>query len=315
MRKGPYHASVCLAVFFLFGVSYAAADSTTPSQFSTELGWGYEVQSSPLVRISPEGTLINLDGQQRSSATHVRVGAEGYTNWTLGEGWGVTLAGIANMKRAPSAPDFDFSSVSVQPGLYTVLGSVSLGWGLTWEHLYVAGRPFREVRGTQLNWTQADLDGGMWAVIGDIAINRHPDELADLDSSMASLVLQRHLTKLMAGIDALDLSAYVTREHNEKGFSYLSYRNVMLSASLQWSWLDITWSVSPTWQRAQFDEVAFSEEPSRVDQSIGFGFSAERALSAKNTLRVGYDDVRNNSTTNMFDNRYQQFTVTLYTDW
>lgn len=291
------------------------AQPAVGAQVSTELGFGYESQTAPLVRISPQGTFINIDGLQRLGGAHVRAGAQGFANWTLAQDWSVSLAWDANFKRAPTARDLDLAMLSVQPALHWALASSSLGWGLNAQHIRVAGQPFRDVRGVQMDWTQADPDGNQWTLIAEGARHRHRGELRDLDAGAASLVVQRHWVKPWAGPESLDLAVYLMRERNDRGYHELSHRGAMLSASLQWQWLDATWSAGSAWQRARFDDTVFAQEPTRFDRMLSWDLAVERAFSAQHALRIDYSSVRNESSTALYDNRYQQLTVTLQSSW
>jgi hypothetical protein len=75
--------------------------------------FGYETQTSPLIRISPEGELISIDGLQRLKASSVRVGVQGFTNWQLSNGWGLSVGWVTSArKRSPGMPR---TSISGQP--------------------------------------------------------------------------------------------------------------------------------------------------------------------------------------------------------
>lgn len=304
-----------LAALGLLMGPVVCAQPAVGTQISTELGFGYESQTAPLVRISPQGTFINVDGLQRLGGAHVRAGAQGFANWTLAQDWSVSLAGDADFKRAPTARDLDLAMLSVQPALHWALAFSSLGWGLNAQHIRVAGQPFRDVRGVQMDWTRAQPDGNQWTLIAEVARYRHRGELRDLDAGATSLVVQRHWVNPWVGPESLDLAAHVLRERNDSGHAELSYRGAMLSATLQWQWLGTSWSAGSAWQRVRFDDTVFAQEPTRFDRMLSWDLAAERALSAQHTLRVDYSSVRNDSSTPLYNNRYQQLTVTLHTSW
>lgn len=316
MLRKPLHAITGVAVFLLLIASTKSlANDASPTQISTEFGIGYESQSSPLVRISPEGTLINLSGKQNINSHYVRANIQGYSSWGMGEGWGVAAAGAATFKQAPNEKNFDFNSMSIQPSLYMAIGSASLGWGVALERLSVADKHFRDVVATQLNWTLADPAENIWALVGEFAENQHVETFSELNSNSTSLILQRHLNKPFNGIDGLDFNAYLERDRNKKGFDDLSYRNMMLTTSVQWRWLNIAWTASSTWQKTKFDAISFEQEPTRIDKSVGLGLTAEHELSTNNTLRVSYNNVHSVSTTTMFNNHYQQLEITICKTW
>ena len=304
----------CVVVLGLLAGMPARAQTESSSQISTEIGFGYESQTTALVRLSPQGELINIDGLQRLGGSHARLGIQGHAHWQLGEGLGLSLSADASSKRAPGASDFDFSMISFQPEAHLAIPSGSLGWGLTLQRMEVAGRPFRDVTGTQVNWTRVEDSGSMWSAVADITSNRH-QEYTDLDATGTSLSLQRHWAKPVRGLESIDLALYLSRERNSQGLDELSYRNVMLSASMQWQFLNLTWSAGTSLQKIQFDDTAFGDSVGRVDHSAGFELSAEHELSSSSALRLEYSAVRSTSTIALYDNAYQQIAVKVRTAW
>ena len=292
-----------------------AEEPPSPSQFSAELGWGYESQTAPLIRLSPQGEFISIEGLQRLHGAHASVGVQGFTNCTLGNAWNVSLAGNALVKRAPHAPDFDFTMASFQPAFHRSVGSASVGWGLSLQQITVAGRPFRETRSTQLDWTLPYSDGSHWAFVADLGKNSHPEEIKDLDATTLSLMLQRHWEKPHPALESFDIAIYAARESNVHGFEELSHKSAMVSTSMQWSWGDFNWAAGATWQTTQFDASLFPDEPARIDHSAGVDLSVERALSARQTLRLEYSSVRSESTSPLFDNHFQQVALKLRSSW
>lgn len=303
-----------VVAFALLVGGQAHAQTETPSEFTTEVGFGYESQTSALLRLSPQGELISVEGLQRLGGSHARIGIQGHSHWQWGDGWGLSLSADANYKRAPGSPDFDFSLVSVQPEVHlaTLLGSV--GWGLTLQRMEVAGRPFRDVTGMQVNWTLVDEHGSMWSLVADTTSNRHV-EFSDLDATGTSLSIQRRWDKPFGALESVDLTLYLSRERNSQGFDELSYRNVMMSASTEWRMLDLTWSVGASVQSIHFDDSAFSDGIARVDQSAGFECSVEHELTPKSALRLEYSSVRSTSSVAMYDNSYQQIAMKFRTSW
>ncbi len=307
---------LCLAALGVLAAATAQAEEApAPSQFSTEMGWGYESQTAPLLRLSPQGEFISIDGLQRLHGAHASVGLQGFTNWTLGNAWNVSLAANALVKRSPGNPDFDFTMASFQPAIHMPFGAASMGWGLSLQQITVAGRPFRETRGTQLDWTLPHPDGSHWAFVADLGTHSHPGELKDLDAISSSMMLQRHWKNPHPALQSVDAGFHISREHNAIGFEDLSHRSTMVSTSMQWNWGEANWSAGANWQTTRFDAPVFPEDPMRVDQSVGVDVSVERALTAHQTVRLEYSFVRSQSTIPMFDNQYQQVALKLRTEW
>ena len=314
MRAGA-RFKLCVFVLTALTGMCALAQEEGGTQVSTDFGYGYESQTSPFIRLSPQGELISLDGVQRQGGPSFYLGLQTFTNWKLGDAWGLTLATDFNQKKSPSASDLDFAILSIQPSLHRTVGAASVGLGADLQRIDIGGHAFREVRGAQLTWTLPESNGNLWIAIADLASNRHQEEFADMDSSTASVTVQRHVAQPLAGLEGFDVSAFVSRERNERGIVELSHASAMLSTSVQWLWQDITWSTGVSLQQIQFDGSAFADEAQRVDRATGLELSAQHDISSRTTLRFEYSEVRNVSSIALYDNTFQQFAVKLHTAW
>ncbi len=301
-----------LALFASGACTAQSAASDSHAQISLDVGIGHESQTSPLFQISPESTILYIGGLQRLRGSHVRTSLQGATDWSLGDGLSVSLAGDVTVKRSPQTPDLDFMSLSVQPALHQLVGDSSIGVGLNLQRIDVAGAHFRDSHGLQLSWTRPD-GKNLWSLLADYGVNRHKGDLDTLDGSSASIVLQRQIAEALPGIDSIDLTAILGRERNTRGFRELSDRNALLSAQVQWSGLGATWTVGRSWRRARFDETVFPTEPPRQDRTSMLDLAAEWPLTGSISLRIEVNDVRNESTTRLYENHYQQIAAALRT--
>lgn len=296
----------------------ASSQAAPPSAANllAEVGWGYESQTSPLVQLSPQGTLIFLEGRRRLAGSHWRANISGMRDWELLGEVRLALAGDLHVKRSPRTPDFDFLNASFSPALRTSMDEWgNIGVGSHWQHIDVAGAHFRNVQSLQIDWTYADREGGHWVIMADVGKNRHRGELTDLDSTSATLLLQRHAQTPLPGIDAADLELYLVREHNDRGFPELSSRSHLLHVSLEREWLGVTWSAGLAWQQARFDQTVLPTMPVRRDEAWTIELAAALALAPGRTLRVDYVDVRNESNVALYQNRYRQLSVALQLTW
>jgi hypothetical protein len=299
----------------LASVSSPAAPPSA-ANLSMELGWGYESQTSPLVQISPQGTLVFLGGLQRLAGSHWRANVSGMRDWQVLGDVRLALAGDLHVKRSPQTPDFDFLNASFSPALRMVMGEWgNIGLASHWQHIDVAGEHFRKVHSLQLDWTYADGDGSHWVIMADSGRNRHRGELADLDSTSATLLLQRHVQAPLPGIDAADLELYLVREHNDRRFPELSSRSHLLHLALEREWLGVTWSAGLAWQQAKFDRTVLPTLPVRRDQAWTIELAAAVDLVPGRTLRVDYVGVRNESNVALYRNRYRQVSLGLQFTW
>jgi hypothetical protein len=229
-------------------------------------------------------------------------------------GLSIGMSGDASIKRSQTTPDLDLAMLSAQPSMHWVLGKSSLGLGVNWQRIDVARSRFREVHALHADTFVPD-DSGHWAVVGDVSRYRHPGELAFLNATSSSVMMQRHQNQPLPGVDGLDISVFAGREHNALGLRELSNRNLMVNSAIEWALQGVTWSAGLGWQQARFDDVAFAGEPLRRDRAVTADFGAEIALSDTDVLRLDYSQMRNRSTTRLYTNRYQQLSVTLRSQW
>ncbi|WP_300331104.1 hypothetical protein [Accumulibacter sp.] len=303
-----------LGALLLSGSALAAPPSA--ATLAAEVGWGHESQTSPLVQISPQGTLIFLGGLRRLAGSHWRANLSGLRDWSLFGDVRLALAGDVHVKRSSQTPDFDFLNASLSPALRTSLGErANVGIAGHWQHIDVAGEHFRTTRSLQLDWTYADGEGSHWVIMLDSGRNRHRGDLVDLDSTSSTLLLQRHVEAPLPGIDALDLELYLVREQNDRGFRELSSRSHLLHASLERAWLGVTWSAGVAWQQARFAAALLPTLPLRRDQAWTIELAAAVEMAPGRTLRVDYVGVRNDSNVALYQNRYRQIGVVLQISW
>ncbi len=281
------------------------ADPPSNSSLSIDVSFGYESQTSPLFQISPTSTIIYIDGLQRLKGSHWTTNVQGFTDRHLGAGVTVSIAGDITNKRSPDTPDLNFRSISAQPAIHLPVGAGSFGLGINVQNMAIAGMPFRDVIGIQPSWTMTD-DKNLWSVMADIGRNRHAGELSDLDGDSYSLMLQRQISEPLRGFDSLDVTAVLGRERNSRGFRDLSDRNAMLHASIQWTLLNGSWKLGRGWRRARFDDTTFAEDPVRTDRTTMLDLAVEWTLSPGYALHIEINEVRNQSTTLLYENRYRQ---------
>lgn len=286
------------------------AQPTPSTHFQVDVGVGHEQQTSPLFQISPQSNILYLDGVDRLSGTHARTALQGTKEWMWSGGVVIALAADATFKRAPAKPGFDFASLSVQPTVHVPVGSASVGVGLNLQTLDVAGQHFRDVGGVQTNWTWSD-GKRLWGIVIDTAVYKHSGDLVDMDAAASSLVVLRQISDPLPGLDGIDFSGIVGREHNERGIAELSSRSAMLTVLVRWSGLGAHWSIGRGWRQAVFDDTAFVGEPMREDRTAMLDLAVQWPLSAARAVRVEFNESHNTSTTHLYDNLYRQISVTL----
>ena len=313
VRVGMLRMRATLAIL-LAGLGLAALAQPADSHLQLDVGIGHEAQSSPVFQLSPEGNILYLDGQQGLRGSHLRTSLQGSANWNWEQGISTALAVEATVKRSPETPDLDFMSVSIQPAIHRPWGSASIGLGLNLLSYDVGGHHFRDSTGIQVDWTQSD-GHSLWGVVAEVSSYAHAPEFSDMDAKAASLVVLRQWTDPLPGIDGLDLSAIVAREVNDHGFGDLSNHSAMVTGSLRWTWLGADCSVGHGWRQAIFEDNLFVGETARTDHAVMTDLAAQWSLSATHFIRLEYNAVRNASSTRLYDNNFEQFSVTLRSVW
>ena len=279
------------------------------------VGVGYESQTSPLVRLSPEGTLVLIDGLARLAGSHVRVGIGGMVDHGLGQAWRLALGGDVQVKRSPSTRDLDFMTASTNAMLRRPSDAGIFGIGPSLQRIWVAGSRFRDATGVLADWTLGADDGSHWMASCDLSSNRHPGDYADFDSRSASAVLRRHVAKPIAQLDALDIEIAAMRESNRRRFAELSSWSGLIRAGVERNLWSVDWSAEVSLQRAWFDDAPLASLPARRDRGITFQFAADRKLSSALNLRVEFTASRNRANVPIYNYRYRQTTLALVSNW
>ena len=281
-----------------------------PTQWQVEAGVGSEWQTSPLLRLSPEGTLIRLPGLQRRRGSHGQAAAQVMGELAAWAPCSATLAADIRGQRAPAAPDFDLAMASVHPAVHCATAWGSLSLGLQRQRIDVARERFRRIDGWQLDWTRSDGESH-WTALLDLARWRHPEELADLDARAHTLLVQRHQALDGAYWQGLDLAAFAGLERNRHGFDEFSQRNLTLQATLQGGQGRWGWSAGALWQAARFRGSAFAEVAQRRDRAAGADLAVWCEIDDGPTLRLEAGAVRSRSNTTVYDNDQRHLAVLL----
>ncbi len=296
----------------------ALAEVSTPpatSGVAVEVGFGHESQTSPLFRVSPEGTLIRMEGVDRLAGAHYQGSLSGFADFPVGPDWRLALGGDIRYKRAPGVQALDFAMASVNPMLRTALAGGFFGIGPNLQRTDVAGERFRSVRGWHADWAAADLAGNNWQLFLDRGTNRHWGDLIDLDSTATLFMVRRRQVEPLPGIDAIDVEAAVGRERNDRGFAELSNRYAFLRVSLDRRQWGVGWSLGMSWQTDAFDDTALPGLPARRDRSTTLEFAAAYEIAPGHTLKFEATGATNRANLELYENRYRQFSLAYGTSW
>lgn len=273
-----------------------------------EWGVGYESQKAPLFQVTPESTVVYLDGVQRLAGSHLRARAQ--LDWTLPleHGRGFNLQADLQGKRGNANRGLDFYAASLQPMWNMPLDASSVGAGLSLQTTGVAGAAFRETRGLTLNWTRPGNDG-LWAVIGEWSRYRHHAGFSELDAQARSVLGLRRWDTPWPGVESAQLSLIVAREHNSRGLPELSQRSALLGAAVDGRWQGLDWTVRLSHLTARFDGTAFSGLSRRSDHMAMLDAVLAWPLADGQQIRLEANLLGNRSTVRLFQNRYRQWSL------
>jgi hypothetical protein len=307
--------SVCLG-WLLVGstVSAQAADpspETPPGhavRIDWDLGFGHESQQAPLFQVSPDSAIVYLEGVQRQGGGHWRGRVQASYETALEQGHGFALQADVQVKRSPSDPALDFYAASLQPLWHMAWGNSSVGAGLDWQTLGVAGQAFRDAVSGVAHWTRP-VDGGLWALIGQAGRSSHHDGFADLDADTASAVLQRRWDDPVPGVSAFALSGLLARETNRRDLPELSHRSQLISASLDGECRGLDWTLRLSRLDARFDAAAFASEGVRRDRTRMMDAIVQWPVTADDVVRLELNLMDNRSTIHLYDSRYRQWSL------
>lgn len=287
----------------------AAASAAT---LQVEMGVGGESQSSPLVRLSPQGALIELPGLMRARSNHGRLGLQGLREWSASPGNAFTLAGSALLQRADGQRDFDLGMATLQPAWQraTPLGSFSVGW--QWQRIDLAGRRFRRAAGPQITWTRAGDGTAFETLILDAARLSHAPALRDLDAE--SLTLSGQARRGSESL-SVDLGLVLGRERNRRGLPELSYEMALVQASVQARLAGATLGLGLARQGVRYQASAFDALPPRRDRAWMVDASVTLDAGADWQWRASAAWQLNRSNARLYDQRHLQWGLAALGSW
>lgn len=315
-------------LFLLVGAAHAADPATDPPVVtgpsgpppaggagSLDVGVGWEQLSSPVVRLSPDSTLVRIEGLTRLSGAFARVAAGAMRDWPLGDELRVAISGRIDWKFSPRAHDLRFGFANLDAMVRWPVAGWTIGAGPAWQSVHVAGQRFREVGSLHLDATRVEPGGSYLAVVWEAGRTRHRGDYTDLDSRVMSLSVHRKLKSPGFGLDGLDLDVGARRETNAHGYTDLANRSAYLRVSADRRWAQVTWSLGAMLQRALFDGALLESMAARRDRYLMLDAAAEVSLGPGRTARLEVVSARNAANLAMFENRYRQVMATVALAW
>lgn len=293
------------------GVATGEEPPTAPPPLGFEASLGYESLSSPVVRIDPDSALILVEGTSRLRGSYGRLAVNAFKELPLGGEAMLVATARLDAKRAPRAPDLDFTIAQVDATLRHAFAGTSLGIGPTAGHVRVAGARFRDGVGVRADVAKPDGADGHWVVVADGGRHRHGSGYEDLDARVASASVHRRIATPFAGVSALDLEAGISRTANRHGYQDLSSRGRYARIAVESTVSGFDVAVALSGQSVRFDAGLADDVPARRERFTLVEIGASREFARDTTLRADFTVGRNRANLAIYDNRLRAFSVTL----
>lgn len=299
----------------------ATSPPTTPSgddalRIEAEWGVGHESSSSPLLRLSPDGALVAVDGLTRLSGRVTRASANASGDWPLAGPLRLGLTGVAERREAGRASALGFGLGLGDVALRAPLAGGMVGVGASRLALSVAGHSFRRADAVHVDWSGALAPSQQLSMRVEASRYRHAADVSDLDAEVGSASGTWRWTPGHPALDSLELGWGLRRERNRRGLPELSNRSAYGSVALGWAGLlGAQWTATVMLQRARFDSGLFDGDPARRDRFVSLDLSAEWALTDAAQLIAGVGYARNRARPVIYDNRHRQSSLALAGHW
>jgi hypothetical protein len=321
-------ARQCFAALLLCGLSavtvaQAIAASADASPTSTdasahveaEFGQSWERSTSPLVRVSPDGALVQLPGLSKLAGPVSRLLVNGSREWATSGPIQFSANAVTEVRWSPTARDLDLAFGTVDVAARWSVGGASLGVSPSHTVLGVAGKSFRATDSLRVDWTRPFGDGELWSIRVEPARYRHAVAFADLDADVLAMTGNIRWKFAEFGLDKVELAWGVRRERNRNGYVDLSNRGAHVSLETAWPMLGAQWSATVLLQRTRFDAAGPDGLPARRDRYVSTDLTAEWPLSKSTYLRVSVSNATNHSTPALYENRHRSIEVSVGAHW
>lgn len=321
-------ARQCVAALTLSGLSAAAAaqgmtaateTSSASDQVSAhveaEFGQSWERSSSPLVRVSPDGALVQLPGLSKLTGPVSRLLVNGSREWATSGSIQFSANAVTEVRWSPTARDLDLAFGTVDVAARWSVGGASLGVSPSHTVLGVAGKSFRATDSLRVDWTRPFGDGELWSIRVEPARYRHAVAFADLDADVLAMTGNIRWKFAEFGLDKLELAWGLRRERNRNGYVDLSNRGAHVSLETAWPMLGAQWSATVLLQRTRFDAAGPDGLPARRDRYVSTDLTAEWPLSKTTYVRLSVSNATNHSTPALYENRHRSIEMSVGAHW
>lgn len=290
----------------------AAGDS---ARFDVEAGAGREDSSSPLLRLSEDGALVQIVGLSRLAGPVGRLAVDASNDWALTGPLRLSLTAHGETRWSPSSRSLNLGAALAEAGLRWQLGTGSIGVSPSLLLLSVANRPFRAADSMRFDWSEVDADGGMRALRVESGRYRHAAEYLDLDADVRSISGNRRWKFPVAAIESIEIAAGVRNERNRRSLPDLSNRGAHASVELGWKLAGGDWTANALWQVSRFRAPGPDGLGVRRDRFLALDVTAEWPLSQRLALRTSLATSDNRSQPAIYNNRRHAVDIALVARW
>jgi len=295
------------------GHSDTASDAS--AHVETEFGQGWERSTSPLVRVSPDGALVQLPGLSKLAGPVSRLLVNGSREWSTDGPLQFSAMAVSEVRWSPTARDLGLAFGTIDVAARWNVSSGSLGVSPSHMVLGVAGNSFRTTESIRVDWTQASPDGDLWSVRIEPARYRHSAAFVDLDADVLALSGNKRWKFADIGLDKVELAWGVRRERNRQGYSDLSNRGAHVSLETTWPFIGAQWSATLLLQRTLFDAAGPDGLPARRDRFVSTDLTAEWPLAKNSYLRVSVSNATNHATPSLYENQHRAIELSVGARW
>lgn len=298
---------------FACAAAVTAADNN--ARFDVEAGVGWEDSSSPLLRLSEDGALVQIVGLSRLAGPVSRVAVDASNDWSLTGPLRLSLTTHAETRWSPSSRSLNFGAALAEAGLRWQMGAGSIGLSPSLLLLSVANRPFRVADSVRLDWSEVDAGGGLHALRLESGRYRHVSDYFDLDAEVQSVSGNRRWKFPGAVIESVEIAAGLRNERNRRGLHDLSSRGGHASVELGWKLAGGDWTANALWQVARFRTAGPDGLGVRRDRFLSLDITAEWPLSERLSLRTSVATSDNRAQPMIYNNRRHAVDLALVARW
>jgi len=317
----------CFGALFFVALSAAAvAQATSPlsppnaaneasGHVEAEFGQGWERSTSPLVRVSPDGALVQLPGLSKLAGPVSRLLVNGSREWSTNGPLQFSATAVSEVRWSPTARDLDLAFATADFSARWGFGAGSFSVSPSHMILGVAGKSFRTTDSVRIDWTHTSGEGDLWSIRVEPARYRHSSAFVDLNADVFAVSGNTRWKLSDMGLDKLEFAWGVRRERNRQRYADLSNRGAHASLEAVWPFFGAQWSATLLLQHTKFDAAGPDGLPARRDRFLSTDLTAEWPLSKTSFVRMNLSNAINHATPSLYENQHRTIEISVGAHW